>query len=119
LGQGGPATSATAKADFMKGQLLKVEDVTDVEKQGQKAAYLLTIQGGAEQYFAHYAMTYFSHDRSSELEAGKDVEFRIDGKHLIVKTPKGQEVKMRLCQPVGNWIKCGSSAFSRGVGTPR
>ena len=26
FGQGSPATSATAKADFMKGQLLKVEN---------------------------------------------------------------------------------------------
>jgi len=63
-------------------------------------------------------MTYFTHDRSSGLEVDKDVEFRIDGKHLIVKTPKGQEVKMRLCQLTGYWIKCGSSAFSRGVGAP-
>lgn len=118
FGQGDPATGAKAKADFMKGQLLKVENVTDVQKNGQKAAYLLTIQGGAQQYFAYYEMTYFIHDRSSELEVGKDVEFRIDGKHLIVKTFKGQQVKMRLCQQAGYWIKCGGSAFSHGAGAP-
>jgi hypothetical protein len=67
FGQGGPATSAKTKADFMKGQLLKVEPVTDVLNNSQKAAYLLTIQGGSQQFVAHYTLTYFNHDRSSEL----------------------------------------------------
>src|SRR5215468_6974058 len=54
----------TKSAEFRTGQLVKIEDVTDFMKHSEKAGYLLTIQDGAEQYFAHYTMTYFGHDRS-------------------------------------------------------
>lgn len=105
--------SAKSKSEFHTGQLLKIENVTNMMKQSEKAGYLLTIQGGSEQYFAHYTMTYFGHDRSKELEAGKDIQYRIDGKNLFVKSSKGEEIKMRLCQQEGNWVKCGNMAVSR------
>lgn len=105
--------SANKKSEFRTGQLVKIENVTDMMKQSEKAGYLLTIRDGTEQYFAHYTMTYFGHDRSKELEEGKDIQYRIDGKHLLVKSPKGEEIKMRLCQQQGNWVKCGNMAVSR------
>ena len=43
-------------------------------------------------------MNYFQHDQSQNLVAGKDVEFRIDGKNLIVKLPDGKEIKAGLCR---------------------
>jgi hypothetical protein len=103
----------TKSSEFRTGQLVKIENVTDFMKQSEKAGYLLTIQDGAEQYFAHYTMTYFGHDRSKDMDAGKDIQYRIDGKHLFVKSSNGEEIKMRLCQQEGNWVKCGSFAASR------
>ena len=105
--------SAKSKPAFHAGQLVKIENVTDTSKQSEKAGYLLTIRDGTEQYFAHYTMTYFSHDRSKEFEEGKDIQYRIDGKHLIVRSPQGEEIKMRLCQQAGNWVRCGNMAVSR------
>lgn len=108
VGQKDSAAGKTKnKGDFQKGRLLKIESVTDLQKTSEKAGYLLTVQGGASQYFAHYTLNYFQHDRSNEMEQGKDIDFRIDGKHLIVKTLNGDEIKMRLCEQVSGCVKCG------------
>jgi hypothetical protein len=95
--------------------LLKIEDVGDPGKTSEKAAYLLTIQDGASQYVGHYTLNYFQHDRSKAMTKGEAVEYHIDGKHLIVKTPNDEEIKMRLCDQKGNCVKCGSAVFF-GIG---
>ena len=102
---------AKNKTNFQKGQLLKIEDAHNLEKTSEKAGYLFTIQDGASRYFGRYTLNYFQHDRSKEVTEGEEVDFRIDGKHLIVKTPNGEEIKMRLCEQKGNCVKCGSMAI--------
>jgi hypothetical protein len=104
-------SSTKNKTSFQKGQLLKIEDFHDLEKTSEKVGYLVTIQDGASRYFGRYALNYFQHDRSKEMNTGEEVDFRIDGKHLIVKTPKGEEIKMRLCGQKGNCVKCGSAVI--------
>jgi hypothetical protein len=103
------------KTNFQQRQLLKIEDVGDPGKTSEKAAYLFTIQDGASPYVAHYTLNYFQHDRSKAMTKGEAVEYRIDGKHLMLKTPNDEESKMRLCDQKGNCVKCGSAVFC-GVG---
>ena len=104
-------SSTKNKTNFQKGQLLKIEYVPDLGKTSEKAAYLFTIQDGASQYVGHYTLNYFQHDRSKAMTKGEAVEYRIDGKHLIVKTPNDEEIKMRLCDQKANCVKCGSAVF--------
>lgn len=115
FGQKENSGSTKNKTNFQKGQLLKIEYVPDLGKTSEKAAYLFTIQDGASQYVGHYTLNYFQHDRSKAMTKGEAVEYRIDGKHLIVKTPNDEEIKTRLCDQKGNCVKCGSAVFC-GVG---
>ena len=108
-------SSTKNKTNFQKGQLLKIEYVPDLGKTSEKAAYLFTIRDGASQYVGHHTLNYFQHDRSKPMTKGEAVEYRIDGKHLIVKTPNDEEIKMRLCDRKRNCVKCGSAVFC-GVG---
>jgi len=96
------------KTNFQKGKLVKVEDAHDLGKTSEKGGYLLTIQDGASRYIGRYTLNYFQHDRSKEVSEGAEVNFRIDGKHLILKTPNGEEIKMRLCEQKGNCVRCGN-----------
>ena len=109
--QNTPAPAAKNKSESRTGQLLKIEKVYDLEDQTEKASYLLTIQAGSDQYVARYRLTYFNHDRSNELAAGKDVEYRIAGGKLFVKTPNGKEIKAGLCKRIGNCDRCGKAAY--------
>lgn len=115
FGQKENSGSTRNKTNFQKGQLLKIEYVPDLGKTSEKAAYLFTIQDGASQYVGHYTLNYFQHDRSKAMTKGEAVEYRIDGKHLIVKTPNDEEIKTRLCDQKGNCVRCGSAVFC-GVG---
>jgi hypothetical protein len=103
--------SAQNKSQYRTGRLLKVEDATDLLDTTHKAALLLLIQDGSDQYVAHYRVTYFGHV-NKDLTAGSDVQFRIAGKHVFVKTPDGKEIKARLCDRVGDGVRCGDIAFS-------
>jgi hypothetical protein len=105
------ASPAKSKSEFRTGQLVKIENVTDLMNQSQKAAYLLTIQDGSVQYFGYYKLTYFNRDRSKDLSAGKDIEYRIEGHNLFVRTSKGEEIKAHLCQKWNNCAKCGGATF--------
>ena len=107
FGQKDDSPDRASKGGFQKGQLLKIESVTDLQKTSEKAGYLIRIQSGTSRYVGHYTLNYFQHDHSKELEEGKDIDYRIEGKHLIVKTPKGDEIKMRLCKEAGNCVQCG------------
>jgi hypothetical protein len=102
---------AENKSQYRTGRLLKVEDATDLLDTTHKAALLLLIQAGSDEYVGHYTVTYFGHVNKN-LAAGSDVEFRIAGKHVFVKTPDGKEIKARLCDRVGDGVRCGDVAFS-------
>jgi hypothetical protein len=102
---------AQSKPEYRKGRLLKVNDATDILDTTHKAAFLLLIQDGSDQYVGHYTVTYFGHVNKSLL-AGSDIEFRLSGKHLFLKTPDGKEIKARLCDRAGEAVRCGNVAFS-------
>jgi hypothetical protein len=100
---------------------LKIQSATDALDTTHKAAFLLLIQDGSNEYVAHYRVTYFGHVNKN-LVAGNDVEFRISGKHVFVKTPDGKEIKARLCDRIGDGVRCGNvafvPAFPPGPGSP-
>ena len=92
----GGAHACLKIGEYRTGRLLKIE-YDGFPGQSDKARYNLTIQDGPDQYEAVYRMSYLQHDRSKDLVAGKDVEYRIDGKNLFVKLPDGKEIKAGLC----------------------
>ena len=103
---------AQNKSQYRAGRLVKIQDATDLLDTTHKAAFLLLIQDGSDQqYLAHYRVTYFGHVNKN-LVAGNDVEFRISGKYVFVKTPDGKEIKARLCDRIGDAARCGDVAFS-------
>ena len=102
---------AQSKSQYRTGRLSKVEDATDLLDTTHKAGFLLLIQAGSDEYVAHYTVTYFGHVNKN-LVAGNDVEFRISGKHAFVKTADGKEIKARLCDRIGDGVRCGNVAFS-------
>jgi hypothetical protein len=106
---------------YRTGRLLKIQDATDVLDRTHKAAFLLLILDGSDEYVAHYTVTYFGHVNKN-LVAGNDIEFRISGNHVFVKTPDGKEIKARLCERIGDAVRCGDVAFSpafpAGPGSP-
>jgi hypothetical protein len=100
-----------SKSEYRTGRLLKVHDATDLLDTTHKAALLLLIQDSSDQYVAHYRVTYFGHVNKT-LAAGTDVQFRISGKNVFVKTSDGKEIKARLCDRVGEAARCGDVAFA-------
>ncbi|HVO56768.1 MAG TPA: hypothetical protein VMT51_03630 [Dongiaceae bacterium] len=96
------------KGYFHSGTLVKIEDSMDLSSQGTKAEYIIFVQDGDAQYFGHVKLTYLQHDHRKDLEVGKPVQYRLDGKNMIVKTSKGDEIKTRLCARQENCVKCGS-----------
>ncbi|HXM34625.1 MAG TPA: hypothetical protein VN920_05525 [Pyrinomonadaceae bacterium] len=77
-----------------------------------KTAYLLHIPDSSNEYIALYNVnSLFGHDRSERLKPDSDIQFRISGKNLFLKTPENKEIKGRLCEKVkigdSPAIKCG------------
>ena len=93
----GGAHACLKIGEYRTGQLLKVEYASYVGD-NNKARYELTIQDGPDQFVADYRMNNFQHDRSKDLVAGKDVEYRIAGGNLFVRLPDGKEIKAGLCR---------------------
>jgi hypothetical protein len=58
----------------------------------------------------------FGHDRSNQLKPDSDIQYRISGKNLFVKTQDSKEIKGRLCEKLKYQgfpgIKCGDSIMS-------
>src|SRR5216684_3262606 len=81
--QFGGAHACLKIGQYRTGQILKIESANlitpDSKYDSDKARYELTIQDGPDQYMAVYKMNYFQHDRSTDLAAGQDVEYRIEG----------------------------------------
>jgi hypothetical protein len=81
-----------------------------------KTAYLLHIRDGSAEYFALYSVNpLFGHDRSRLLKSDSDIQYRISGKSLFVKTEGSEEIKGRLCEKFTrgetSGVKCGGALF--------
>ena len=101
---------AQKQPEYHTGRLLKVSDETDASSGAPEFVYLLHIREGANEYFALYKVNFiFRHDRSDLLKPDTDVQYRISGKSLFVKTPDSKEIKGRLCERVKLVAKFGSS----------
>ena len=90
------SVAGAENAQYRTARLVKVENATDLLDTTHKAAFLLLIQDGSDQYVAHYRVTYFGHV-NIDLTAGTEVQFRISGENVFVKTPDGKEIKARSC----------------------
>ena len=103
---------AQKESEYRTGRLLKVSDQSYVSPDSPgKTAYLLHIQDGASEHLALYSVNQlFGHDRSKLLKPDSDIQFRIHGKSLFVKT-EDKEIKTHLCEKVqimgSPAVKCG------------
>jgi hypothetical protein len=112
---------AQKQPEYHTGRLLTVS--YEIVSDAAEDAYLLHIRDGANEYFALYKVKLlFRHNRSDLLKPDTDVQYRISGKSLFVKTPDSKEIKSGLCergtftfaakfgsaQPV---VKCGGVLF--------
>ena len=108
-----PALWAQKEPEYRAGRLLKISDQSYISPDSAgKTAYLLHLQDGANEYFALYSLNQlFGHDRSKQLKADTDIQYRISGKNLFVKTQDSKEIKARLCKKVqfggSPGVKCG------------
>jgi hypothetical protein len=64
---------------------------------------LLTIQDGSDHYLAYFRLLWWNHEHK-DLAADTDIEYRISGNTLFVKTPTGKEIKASLCKLVGKQV---------------
>jgi hypothetical protein len=106
---------AEKNADFRTGHLVKVEYVAIPAEPGRttyKASYLIRVKDGTSENVGLYNITIFGHDYAKELKNDTDIPFRIDGKHLYLKSPEGHEMKALLCQVSGNSTRCGVDVFT-------
>jgi len=111
-GQQNSPPSPKGESGFKSGQLLEITDAYDpYEATKKKAAYLFKVQDGSEIYHARYTVTIFEHDRSKSFEAGKPIEYRVDGKHIYLKAKDGEKIKASLCRERGNCVVCGSTSI--------
>jgi hypothetical protein len=107
------AVWAQKEPEYRTGRLVQVSDQSFVLPGSVgKTAYLLHIRDGANQYFALYNVNQvFGHDRSNQLKPESDIQYRISGKSLFVKTQDTKEIKARLCEKVqiegSAAVKCG------------
>jgi hypothetical protein len=110
--------SAQRESEYRVGRLLKVSNQSYVlPGSAGKTAYLLHIQDGSNEYFALYNVNYmFGHDRSNLLKPDSDIQYRISGKSLFVKTQDTKEIKGRLCARVqiggSSAVRCGDMLVS-------
>jgi hypothetical protein len=104
---------AQKESEYRAGRLLKVSNQSYVlPDRAGKTAYLLHIQDGPNEYFALYNVnSLFGHDRSNLLKPNSDIQYRISGKNLFLKTQDSKEIKGRLCEKVkiggSPGVKCG------------
>jgi len=104
---------AQKESEYRAGRLLKVSNQSYVMPDSAgKTAYLLHIQDGSNDYFALYSVNpLFGHDRSNQLKPDSDIQYRISGKNLFLKTQDIKEIKGRLCEKVklggSPGLKCG------------
>jgi hypothetical protein len=104
---------AQKESEYRAGRLLKVSNESFVlPDRAGKTAYLLHIQDGSNEYFALYNVNQlFGHDRSNQLKSDSDIQYRISGKNLFLKTQDTKEIKGRLCEKVNiggsPGLKCG------------
>jgi len=109
---------AQKQTDYRTGRLLEVRDVSDLGS--GKSAHLLHIRDGSDDYFALYSVLHpffvLRHDQSDSLRPDTDVQYRISGKSLFLKTSDSKEIKGNLCQQVRlrgvPWVKCGGLMVS-------
>jgi hypothetical protein len=104
---------AQKESEYRAGRLLKISDKSYISPDAAgKTAYLLRIQDGTNEYLALYSLNQlFGHDRSKQLKADTDIQYRISGKDLFVKTQDSKDIKARLCKRVqigtSPGVKCG------------
>jgi len=103
-----------AQKEYRAGRLLRISDHSYISPDSPgKTAYLLHLQEGPSQYFALYSVNQlFGHDRSKQLKPESDIQFRISGESLFLKS-QDKEIKTRLCERVQvaglPGVKCGGA----------
>jgi len=73
--------------------------------------YLITFHDGQTAIPVLYRYALFQHDFTKELHAGMDIPYRIEGKHVYLRSQDGKEVKTALCEEKGVKLRCADMIF--------
>jgi len=118
---GAHTTAATTAVNNAPGtaRLINIDDFTREEtiqtgRMSYLGVYLITLQDGQTTLPVLYRYALFQHDFTKEIHAGMDIPYRIDGKHLYLKSQDSKEVKTALCEPKGNKLHCADVTFEPG-----
>lgn len=107
---------AQKPSDFVVGHLIKIAaNVISLEpgRENYKPNYLFKIRTGETVSIALYHLVGGEHGYADALTENTDVNYKISGKNLFLKTPDGHELKLLLCNSNGEATVCGTDIFPR------
>ncbi len=106
-----PQSSVPGTARLMKIEDFSLDRTIQTGRASYLGVYLITLQDGQTAIPVLYRYALFQHDFTREVHAGMDIPYRIDGKHVYLKSQDGKEVKTALCEPKGEKLHCADMIF--------
>ena len=106
-----PQSSVPGTARLMKIEDFSLDRTIQTGRASYLGVYLITLQDGQTAIPVLYRYALFQHDLTREVHAGMDIPYRIDGKHVYLKSQDGKEVKTALCEPKGEKLHCADMIF--------
>ena len=106
-----PQSSPPGTARLMKIEDFSLDRTIQTGRASYLGVYLITLQDGQTAIPVLYRYALFQHDFTREVHAGMDIPYRIDGKHVYLKSQDGKEVKTALCEPKGEKLHCADMIF--------
>ena len=106
-----PQSSVPGTARLMKIEDFSLDRTIQTGRASYLGVYLITLQDGQTAIPVLYRYALFQHDFTREVHAGMDIPYRIDGKHVYLKSQDGKEVKTALCEPKGVKLHCADMIF--------
>jgi hypothetical protein len=104
-----PQTASPQPSAPGTARLIGIEDLTAFQPIGRGSylgVYLLTLQDGQNAMKVLYRYALFQHDFTKGISSGMDIPYRLDGKHVYLKSQDGKEVKTALCEEKGDKLHC-------------
>jgi hypothetical protein len=106
-----PVNSTPGTARLMGIEDFSLDRAIQTGRANYLGVYLITLQDGQNPIKVLYRYALFQHDFTRELHAGADIPYRLDGKHVYLKSQDGKEVKTSLCEEKGAKLHCADMVF--------
>ena len=111
------AAGGSGNPGLHNGLLISIQDLTSeqVKQTGRDSylgVYLLRFQDGPTETTVLYRYTLFQHDYTKQIRPGMSIPYRVSGKHVLLQSQDGKEVKTDLCVPKNDKFRCGGMLFN-------